>query len=130
MFIRIQRGSGVPVSRQIAEQIRAACASGSLQPGDRLPSVRELARELAVNQNTVLRVYDKLAGEGFIEQRHGDGTFVAPQLPKRQLKAQQAVVQEALRRAAALGAELGLSRKQLHDMLDDVLHAHEKGSGS
>jgi GntR family transcriptional regulator len=64
MFLRIEKGSAVPISRQIAEQIATLCASGSLQPGDRLPSVRELARELAVNQNTILRVYERLVGEG------------------------------------------------------------------
>ena len=48
-----------------------------LSPGERLPSVRELARELAVNQNTVLRVYERLSGEGLLEMRHGQGTFVA-----------------------------------------------------
>ena len=52
MFLRIEKGSAVPISRQIAEQIATLCASESLRPGDRLPSVRELARELAVNQNT------------------------------------------------------------------------------
>ncbi len=77
MFLRIEKGSAVPISRQIAEQIASLCASGSLQPGERLPSVRELARELAVNQNTILRVYERLCGEGLLEMRHGQGTFVA-----------------------------------------------------
>ena len=47
MFLRIEKGSAVPISRQIAEQIATLCASGTLRPGERLPSVRELARELA-----------------------------------------------------------------------------------
>jgi GntR family transcriptional regulator len=57
MFLRIERGSAAPISRQIAQQIASLCASGSLDAGERLPSVRELARDLAVNQNTILRVY-------------------------------------------------------------------------
>jgi GntR family transcriptional regulator len=77
MFIRIQRGSSVPVSRQIDAQVRAQILAGSLRPGDQLPSVRQLARELAVNVNTVLRVYERLSAEGFIDLRHGDGTYVA-----------------------------------------------------
>jgi GntR family transcriptional regulator len=77
MFIRIQRGSSVPVSRQIDAQIRAQILAGSLRPEDQLPSVRQLARELAVNVNTVVRVYERLSAEGFIELRHGDGTYVA-----------------------------------------------------
>ena len=78
MFLRIERGSAVPVSRQIAGQVRALCLSGGLRPGEKLPSVRELARELAVNVNTVVRVYDSLAAEGLVEMRHGDGTYVLP----------------------------------------------------
>ena len=77
MLIRIQRGSSVPISRQIDAQIRAQILSGSLRPEDQLPSVRQLARELAVNVNTVARVYERLGAEKFIELRHGDGTYVA-----------------------------------------------------
>src|SRR5690554_5922097 len=89
MLIRIEKGSGVPISRQIAGQIVAQCLSGALPPGRQLPSVRELARELAVNQNTVLRVYEKLTGEGYLERRHGSGTFVADPLPTGRFADQQ-----------------------------------------
>src|SRR5258707_381087 len=78
MFIRIEKGSSVPITRQLADQIRAQCLAGTLKPGERLPSVRELARELAVNVNTIFRVYERLAGEQLIEMRHGDGTTVRP----------------------------------------------------
>ena len=78
MFIRIERGSSAPISRQIAEQIRAQCLAGVLKPGRCLPSVRQLASELAVNVNTIVRVYDRLAFEGLVELRHGEGTFVLP----------------------------------------------------
>ena len=64
MFLRIERGSSVPISRQLVEQVRALCLSGRLAPGEQLPSVRQLARELGINQNTVLRVYEKLTREG------------------------------------------------------------------
>ena len=64
MFLRIEKGAAAPVSRQIAQQIVSLCASGNLTPGARLPSVRELARDLEVNQNTVLRVYERLCRDG------------------------------------------------------------------
>lgn len=76
MLIRVRRGSSVPVSRQIDDQIRSQVLSGGLARGDQLPSVRQLARDLAVNVTTVVRVYDRLAAEGLIEMRHGEGTFV------------------------------------------------------
>lgn len=77
MFVRIQRGTSVPISRQIDAQIRSQIVAGSLPVGHQLPSVRELARELAVNVNTVFRVYGRLSADGLIELRHGEGTFVA-----------------------------------------------------
>jgi DNA-binding transcriptional regulator YhcF (GntR family) len=78
MYIRIERGVSAPISRQIAEQIRAQCLAGLLKAGECLPSVRQLARELVVNVNTIVRVYERLAAEGLIEMRHGEGTFVLP----------------------------------------------------
>lgn len=77
MFIRIQRGSSVPISRQIDAQVRAQILAGSLRSGEQLPSVRQLARDLAVNVNTVFRVYERLSADGLVELRHGDGTYVA-----------------------------------------------------
>ncbi len=77
MFVRIQRGTSVPISRQIDNQIRAQIVAGALPAGYQLPSVRQLARELAVNVNTVFRVYGRLSADGLIELRHGDGTYVS-----------------------------------------------------
>ena len=77
MLLRIQRGSATPISRQIENQVRAQILSGTLAANARLPSVRQLAGELAVNVNTVVRVYDRLAAEGLIDVRHGDGSFVS-----------------------------------------------------
>src|SRR4051794_30623326 len=78
MYLRIERGSSTPISRQIAHQIRAQCLSGVFKAGQCLPSVRQLARQLVVNVNTVVRVYERLAAEGLVEMRHGEGTFVLP----------------------------------------------------
>ena len=108
MLIRIEKGSAVPISSQIAEQIAMLCASGKLAPGDRLPSVRELAREVAVNQNTILRVYERLVRDGLLEMRHGQGTFVAggcrrphPGGPSQTAHRRAASSSEAGRRAGA-----------------------------
>lgn len=99
MFIRVQRDSPVPVSRQIDAQLRAQILGGSLQPEEQLPSVRQLARELAVNVNTVFRVYGRLAADGLIELRHGDGTYVAP-------RRKRAAAAQLARRRREFGLEL------------------------
>lgn len=121
MFIRIEKGSRVPISRQIAEQIRAMCATGSLQASEKMPSVRQLASELAVNQNTILRVYDRLVGEGVLVTRQGEGTFVADGAKKRRLGQQKRQFEDELRRIARQGLMLGCSPKQLHRMLEQAV---------
>ncbi|HVX13481.1 MAG TPA: GntR family transcriptional regulator [Pirellulales bacterium] len=117
MFIRIEKGSSVPISRQIADQITALCLAGTLKPNDQLPSVRQLARELAVNQNTVLRVYERLAGEGFLDMRHGEGTFVASRPPKWRLQNQQRRFAEEFQELARRGLQLGLEGEELHELV-------------
>ncbi len=126
MFLRIEKGSAVPISRQIAEQIATLCASGSLRPGERLPSVRELARELAVNQNTILRVYDRLCGEGLLEMRHGQGTFVAARAKRGQLAVHRERLVDELRQIARQAVGLGLTSDELHELLAEGLDGLEQ----
>ena len=107
MRIRVETSSGMPITRQIAAQIRAQCASRALKPGDRLPSVRALAAELAVNQNTILRVYERLTAEGLLERRHGDGTFVADRVPDRPDAGPAAIAPAADRPRGRTGQDAG-----------------------
>ena len=110
----------MPITRQIAAQIRAQCASGILKPGDRLPSVRALALELTVNQNTILRVYERLTAEGLLERRHGQGTFVADQFPTGQMQAQRERFRQEIARLAELAATLGIDRIEAHRLFDEA----------
>ncbi len=121
MYIRIERGASAPISRQIAEQIRAQCLSGVLKSGYCLPSVRQLARELAVNVNTVFRVYERLAAEGLIEMRHGEGTFVSPPSAATEaageLKQQREQYAREFEAVVRRGLLLGLTTQELRRML-------------
>ena len=119
MFLRVESSSGLPIVRQIADQIRSQCASGALVPGDRLPSVRQLAKDVLVNQNTILRVYERLTAEGLLERRHGDGTYVADRLPRGQAKAQLEVLGQEVDRLVHRAMDLGVEPKQVHDMVDE-----------
>ena len=76
MFDGIDPRSPVPLYEQIAARVRLAVAAGELEPGHSLPSVRRLARDLRVNPATVVQAYRDLASDGFVEVRHGQGTFV------------------------------------------------------
>jgi GntR family transcriptional regulator len=77
MELRIDPSSRVAIYRQLADQLREAVARGRLLPEQQLPSVRELARSLVVNPNTVARVYTELEREGVLNTRPGLGVFVA-----------------------------------------------------
>lgn len=76
MKLIISSVSGEPIYEQIKNQIRAAILSGELQPGEALPSLRKLAKELRISVLTVTRAYNELADEGLVENMQGKGTFV------------------------------------------------------
>jgi GntR family transcriptional regulator len=122
---RIESSSGIPINRQIADQIRAACATHTLLPGEKLPSVRELARQLAINQNTVLRVYEKLTAEGILERRHGDGTYIADRLPANQLRTQRTILREEFLRLVRRAQSLGLDFTELRHWLNQAVDKTE-----
>jgi len=123
MYIRIDKGTSAPVSRQIMEQVRAQCLAGLLPAGYCLPSVRQLARQLVVNVNTVVRVYERLAAEGFVEMRHGEGTFVLP-LSKAtngaaELKQRREQFGREYQAVVQRGLLLGLNLPELRRMLTE-----------
>jgi GntR family transcriptional regulator len=76
MRLALNFKSGTPVYLQVVEQVKAAAASGAVQPGDALPSIRPLAEELRVNRNTVAKAYAELESQGVIETIAGKGCFV------------------------------------------------------
>jgi DNA-binding transcriptional regulator YhcF (GntR family) len=75
--------SGMPVYRQIMDQVRGGIASGALTSGDQLPTVRQLAVDLEINPNTVVRAYRELEFGGLLETHQGTGTFISAQKMKR-----------------------------------------------
>jgi GntR family transcriptional regulator len=80
-LVRVDRDSDLPVGVQLAWRLRSLIAVGKLGPGDRLPSVRDLAFEAGVNANTVRAIYGKLEHDGLTETHHGLGTFVTAEAP-------------------------------------------------
>ena len=126
MFLHVERGSSTPISRQIAEQISALCAAGSLRAGDRLPSVRQLAQQLTVNQNTILRVYERLTADGMLEMRHGVGTFVAGNAGRRRYEKQRGQFLDELELVLRRGVMLGIPTDELRRACDDAVAAAAK----
>jgi GntR family transcriptional regulator len=86
MEIRLSASDGVPVYRQIMNQVKLLVASGRLQAGQELPPIRLLAERLAINPNTVVHAYAELEREGVVVCRHGSGTYVADMASRRSAK--------------------------------------------
>jgi GntR family transcriptional regulator len=109
------------VSEQIVEGIRLAVASGRLRVGDRLESVRGLARELLVNPNTVAKAYRDLAKDGVLATRLGDGVFVAAGAVAACRRACAASVRAALGAAVAKGLSAGLPPEEIEAEVRECL---------
>lgn len=102
--------SGVPVYRQIIDQVQAGVATGVLGPGHQLPTVRQVAVDLAINPNTVLRAYREMEIRGVLETQQGTGTFISHRQPpsadsERERRLEQ-LVSEFMARAGAAGFTL------------------------
>ena len=118
IFIRIEPASAVPIYRQVIDQIKYQVAAGTLRQGDKLPSVRQLASQLAVNQNTILKVYNQLCQERVLHIDRGNGTFVAvatQALPEAERKE---IVSRLLGEAVVQAVHFEMGIEQLHELLD------------
>jgi GntR family transcriptional regulator len=121
----INPSDAAPIWRQIEEGMRRMISLGTLAPGDSVPSVRDLARDLRVNPNTVARAYQRLTDAGVFAVRRGEGTFVAEE-PVQLKKSER---NEALRDAAvryagtalAVGAELNEASTELEQSFERLL---------
>src|SRR3984885_14205565 len=120
---RLDEHSGVPVYRQLIDQVQAAVASGALAAADQLPTVRQVAVDLAINPNTVSRAYREMEIRGLLDTQQGTGTFIADrkvEYSKDERDRQLAqLVGEFVSRAGAAGFTLKQLMKVLRDMQPD-----------
>jgi GntR family transcriptional regulator len=113
--------SGVPVYRQLIDQVRGGIASGVLTSGDQLPTVRQLAVDLQINPNTVMRAYRELELGGVLETHQGTGTFIAnKKIERSSAERDRQLTQLAGEFAARVGAA-GLALEDLIERLRDLM---------
>jgi GntR family transcriptional regulator len=115
--IRIDPQLPVPIWSQIEEAVRRQIALGQLSAGEAVPSVRELALRLRVNPATVSRAYQRLAEQGLLEVRRGEGTFVPKTPPQRSRTEILKLVRASAERYAQDAASLGASAEEAHEEL-------------
>lgn len=118
--ISLDLRSGVPVYRQIIDQIMVSVAAGTLAAGDQLPTVRQLAVDLAINPNTVIRAYREMEIRGVLETHQGSGTFVADRpVPANDAERQRRMNQLIGEFVARMGAE-GFTTTQLIERMAEL----------
>jgi GntR family transcriptional regulator len=122
MFDHIDPRSPTPLYAQIASRIRVGIASGELEPGEALPSVRALAAELRINPATVVQAYRDLESEGLVSTRHGSGTFVQQVAADRRKRDRVAEARRLVRELLAQAGTLGITSAELRSAVDDELN--------
>lgn len=118
IFVRIEPTSAVPIYRQIIDQVKYQVATGVLKQGDRVPSVRQLASQLAVNQNTVLKVYNELCRDNVLRIERGNGTFVSAGKQTIAAAQRKKTVANALREAVVQAVHLAVGIEQMKELLE------------
>ena len=127
VHLQIDPHSGVPAYRQMMDQVKYAVAAGLLVGGDQLPSIREMARHLAVNPTTVVKAYGELAADGVIVLEHGRGAFVAEGARGMSAAERRAALERLARQIAVEAHQMGAGddevieavRRQLEELKHD-----------
>jgi GntR family transcriptional regulator len=115
----LDTGSGVPVYRQIINQIENAVVSGRMAVGDRLPTIRSLAVSLKINPNTIAKAYNELEIRGVLQTQVGSGTYIADKKPEA-VDVRQKKLREAAERFLQEAGELGAGKDEISKLLEDI----------
>lgn len=118
--IVISNNSSIPLYEQIKEAIKKDIVTGSLREGEKLPSVRSLARDLKISILTVKKAYDELVDEGFIETRQGLGSFVLEDNSQLKQEEKNKTLEEKIIEVVKLAKALKISKKELEELIDFI----------
>jgi GntR family transcriptional regulator len=124
---RLDMQSGVPLYRQLIDQVQAAIATGLLHPGDQLPTVRQVAVDLEINPNTVMRAYREMEIRGILDTQQGTGTFVAQQTIDRDALEHSRGLEQLVEEFAARAGSGGFHLEELMTALRDRIAEGKQG---
>ncbi|MDY6827309.1 MAG: GntR family transcriptional regulator [Bacillota bacterium] len=127
MKLLINFRSGVPIYRQLVQQIENGIVGGLLKPGDQLPTVREVALELTVNPNTVARAYRELEMRGLLQSIQGRGTYVSPSITVSRPAEKEVLLRRRLLDIMEEGRQLGVGPADLKKIFEKALQEWRKG---
>jgi GntR family transcriptional regulator len=127
MDITINVTDGVPIYRQIVNQVKYLVASGLLQPGEELPPIRTLALQLKVTPNTIVKAYDDLEISGVVHKRRGSGTFVSAARPQLAIRERRRIIEQRIDALLAEAHQLNFSADDLVRMIRERRAAMDVG---
>jgi GntR family transcriptional regulator len=113
--------TGVPVYRQLIDQVRGGISSGALTSGDQLPTVRQLAVDLEINPNTVMRAYRELELGGLLETHQGTGTFISDKKPEKKTAERDRQLGQMAGEFAARAGAAGFTLEEVIDRMRELL---------
>jgi GntR family transcriptional regulator len=126
MLLQVNFKSGVPVYLQVVDQIKAAAASGTLRPGEPIPSIRPLAEELRVNRNTIAKAYTELESQGVIETIAGKGCFLRPNQSLLKKDARRKLLSEDIDQVLVRAYHLQVPAVELVDLVRERAQVMEE----
>lgn len=129
MIFVVDTSSSIPVYAQIVEQVKHAIATGVLQPGDSLPSLRETSLKLKINPLTVSKAYKQLEGEGILVTLHGTGSFIADSVKGVAADYARQTLSQAIDRLLRDASQLDISGEELIDLIQQRLSSNNTSSG-
>lgn len=119
MRFSLDESSGVPLYRQLIEQVENAVVSGRLKSGDRLPTIRALSVELKINPNTISKVYNELEIRGILKTQVGNGTFISEKTLEADKDRLEMKINERLGRFLREMGELGVEKQELVKLIEE-----------
>jgi len=125
LLFKINFNSGMPVYLQLVDQVKAAAASGALQPGEALPSIRPLAEELRLNRNTVAKAYSELESLGVIETLPGKGCFLKQNHSPLRKEIRRKLLIEEIDQAIVMAHHLQVPRPEFLELVQERLELLE-----
>jgi GntR family transcriptional regulator len=130
MLLQIDHHSGVPIYRQLIEQVRQQAMTGALDGGEQVPSVRDLAGQLNINPMTISKAYALLENAGILERRRGVGLFVAPVTGEKREHLATELVGELLERAAVAAVQLSIPEEGAVELFRNQYNKYKDKKGS
>jgi GntR family transcriptional regulator len=129
LWLEINPRSSTPIYQQVVDGVKELVARGILVPGERMPTVRELAVELSLNPNTIAKAYQRLEQEGIIETMRSRGTFVAGRMKVLDMEMAEQQLAGLVERVLVEAYHLGLNREDIKQLFEESLDNWEEKGG-